>query len=190
MREQILEYSVRRMLASGMSLSEMLAAERGISLLVHELKIASMWAQAGAIAAGVIPIAAWVGAFVAMGAPYAQARALVKGENFQSVFSRGFVMALLKWEWRHTVARFGRFSPGQKNSFDESLSFEGANAYNAGLKAGFTQALLLSEEHRKMILTRIKNFSRGTKPGNWDRASQIAYVIELAAAARLNKIFK
>ena len=190
MMSEIIEYSVKRMVAAGMGIREILAAEQGISLLVHELKVASMWAQAGAIAAGVIPIAAWVGAFVALGAPYAQARAIVKGENFKSGFSQGFVMALLKWEWRHAVERFGRFSPGQKNPFDESLSFEGANAYNAGLKAGFVQALLLSQEHRKMILTRIKNYSRGTKPGNWNRANQIAYVIELAAAARMNNIFK
>jgi hypothetical protein len=190
MLEEIIKYSVRRMMASGMNLAEIISAESTISVLVTELQVASLWAQAGAIAAGAIPIAAWVGAFVALGAPYAQARAIVKGENFQSGFSQGFVMALLKWEWRHAVARFGRFSPGQKNPFDESLSFEGANAYNTGLKAGFTHGLSLSKEYRKMVLTRIKNFSRGTKPGNWDRASQIAYVIELAAAARLNKIFK
>lgn len=137
-----------------------------------------------------VPIAAWVGMFAAMGAPYAQARSLVRRENFLSGFSQGFVMALLKWEWHHAVARFGRFSPGQPNPFDESLSYERANSYNAGLKAGFTHARLYEDKARKAALDGIRKLAHNSAPGVWDRNTQISYVIELAAAARKNNFFR
>jgi hypothetical protein len=137
-----------------------------------------------------VPIAAWVGMFAAMGAPYAQARGLVRRENFKSGFSQGFVMALLKWEWHHAVARFGRFSPGQPNPFDESLSYERANSYNAGLKAGFTHAHLFNEDARKATLAGIKKLAHNSAPSVWNRNTQISYVIELAAAAIKNNFFR
>ncbi len=137
-----------------------------------------------------VPIAAWVGMFAAMGAPYAQARGIVREENFQSGFSQGFVMALLKWEWHQAVARFGRFSPGQPNPFDESLSYERANSYNAGLKAGFTHARLFNANARKMTLSAIKKLAPNSAPDVWNRNTQISYVIELAVAAVKNNLFR
>ena len=137
-----------------------------------------------------VPIAAWVGVFAAMGAPYLEARAIVTHENFQSGFSQGFVCGILKWEWSHAVSRFGKFSPGRLNPFDESLSFMAANSYNDGLRAGFTHANLLKEDARKALLSRLKSLSPHSSRGNWDRRDQVAYVVELAAAGRRHNVFR
>src|SRR6186997_2593592 len=79
-----------------------------------------------------VPIAAWVGVFAAMGAPYLEARTIVTHENFQSGFSQGFVCGILKWEWHHATSRFGKYSAGPSNPFDATLSFVAANSYNDG----------------------------------------------------------
>ena len=137
-----------------------------------------------------VPIAVWVGVFAAMGAPYAEARALVRNENFVSGFSQGFATGLLKWEWQQAVSRFFKFAPGQMNRFDESLSFIGANAYNEGLRSGFMHAHILDNETKQAILRRLKSLSPGISAGRWTRVDQISYVIELAAAGRRNNIFR
>ena len=54
-----------------------------------------------AIGAGlvVLPIATWVGGIVAIfAAPWWAAEAAIKEDNFQTGFSQGYVMALLRWE--------------------------------------------------------------------------------------------
>lgn len=190
MLEEILEYSIKAMSARGMSIIEIANAEFTILHDAEYLRAVSMINGFGALAAGIIPIYVWIGLLVKMGAPYAEARDLVRSENFQSGFSHGFIAGLLKWEWQHVVSRFFKFSPGKANGFDESLSYESSNAYNAGLKAGFMTARAFKEDDRKALLTRIKKLSRGTKAGTWDKLSQISYVIELAAAAQNNNMFK
>ena len=136
-----------------------------------------------------VPLALWVGVWVAMGAPYAQARALVKNENFISGFSQGFVMGLLKWKWHQVVSRFGKFAP-DFNAADSSLGYVAANARNEGLRTGFVHASLLDDKARRSILEKLKMLSPSTKAGNWSRLDQISYVIELAAAGRRNFIFR
>lgn len=167
------------------------AAEARLAMAMAQLRASSLLIGGAnlALTAGV-PLTVWVGVFAAMGAPYAEARALVKNENFQSGFSQGFVTGLLKWEWSHTTSRFFKFSPGQMNYYDESLSYERANAYNAGLKAGYVHAVGLDEVAREAMLDRLKSLSPGTKAGSWDHLDQISYVIELASAGRRNKVFK
>jgi hypothetical protein len=167
--------------ASDARLAAGLAQLRNSSLLIGSAELA--------LTLGV-PIAAWVGVFAALGAPYLEARTIVTHENFQSGFSQGFVCGILKWEWRHAVSRFGKFSAGQLNGFDESLSFLAANSYNDGLRAGFTHANLLEEDARKALLSRLKSLSPYSSPGNWDRRDQVAYVVELAAAGRRYNVFR
>lgn len=158
---------------------------------IAQLRNASLVAGAAdlALTAGV-PIAVWVGVFVALGAPYAQARALVRNENFQSGFSQGFVTGLLKWEWHQVTSRFFKFAPGQMNGFDESLGYIASNAFNNGLHAGFIQAGYLNGDVRKALLHRLRALAPGTSSGNWDRLDQISYVIALSSAGRRTNFFK
>jgi hypothetical protein len=124
-----------------------------------------------------------------MGAPYAEARALVRNENFQSGFSQGFVAGLLKWDWRQITTRFFKFSPGQA-TFDESLGFVGANAHNEGLRAGFIHSMKIDGVAANALLHRLRSLSPSTSAGAWDQSSQIGYVIDLASAGRRYGVFK
>jgi hypothetical protein len=167
------------------------AAEARLAAGIAQLRNASLMAGAAdlALTAGV-PIAVWVGVFVALGAPYAQAQALVSNENFQSGFSQGFVTGLLNWEWQQVTSRFFRFGPGQMNAFYESLSFIAANAFNNGLHAGFIQACYLKGDVRKVLLHRLRAVAPSNSAGNWDRSDQISYVIALASAGRRTNFFR
>ncbi len=165
------------------------AANAKLAAGITHLRHASLIVGAAELALTLgVPIAVWVGVFAAMGAPYAQAKALVKNENFQSGFSRGFVAGLLKWEWDHVTARFFRFSPGV-NTFDATLGYIAANATNDGLHAGYIHASSVSGDVRKALLGRLRSLSPSTQAGQWDRRSQIDYVIELAAAGRRHRVF-
>lgn len=182
--------TIQRLLASATAASAAIAEAR-LAAAIAQLRNASLLVGAADLALTLgVPIAVWVGVFAAMGAPYAEARALVRNENFQSGFSQGFVTGLLKWEWQQGVSRFFKFSPGQMNRFDESLSYIGANAYNEGLRAGYVHARRLNEVGRKAILSRLRSLSPSTRAGHWDRVDQISYVIELASAGRRNNIFR
>lgn len=167
------------------------AADARLAMGIAQLRNASLLAGAGDLALTLgLPLAVWVGVFAAMGAPYAEARALVKNENFQSGFSQGFVTGLLKWEWQQAISRFFKFAPGQMNPFDESLGFIAANAYNDGLRAGYVHACRLDEANKKAILHKLRSLSPNTTAHDWGRLDQISYVIELAAAGRSNHFFK
>jgi hypothetical protein len=167
------------------------AVEARLAAGIAQLRNASLVVGAAdlALTAGV-PIAVWVGVFVALGAPYAQARTLVKNENFQSGFSQGFVTGLLKWEWQQVTSRFFKFGPGQMNGFDESLSYIASNAFNNGLYAGFIQAGYLKGDVRKALLKRLRALAPGNSAGNWSRLDQISYVIALSSAGRRTNFFK
>jgi hypothetical protein len=148
------------------------AADARIAAAVAQLRSASLLVGAADLALTLgVPIAVWVGVFAALGAPYAEARALVKHESFVSGFSQGFVTGLIKWEWQQTVSRFFRFGPGQINPFDEALSFIAANAYNEGLRAGYIHACGLNEDGRKAILHRLRRRPRARAIGiGWTRS--------------------
>lgn len=167
------------------------AAEARLAAGIAKLRTSSLLIGAADLALTLgVPIAVWIGVFAAMGAPYAEARALVKNENFLSGFSQGFAMGLLKWDWQQAVSRFFKFSPGQMNPFDESLSFIAANAHNEGLRSGFMHARILDSDTKHAILTRLKSLSPGISAGQWTRLDQIGYVIDLASAGRRNNIFR
>lgn len=166
------------------------AAEARLVTAIARLRSSSLLIGAAdlALTAGV-PLSVWVGVWVALGAPYAQAAALVRNENFQSGFSQGFVMGLLKWDWQHAVSRFGQFAP-QVNVVESSLGYIAANAHNEGLRTGFSHAMLLPDNARKAVLDKLKGMAPSTRAGQWTRNDQISYVIDLASAGRRNSFFK
>jgi hypothetical protein len=162
-----------------------------VAAAMSQLRSASLLAASAdlAVTAG-IPVAAWVGVFVALGAPYMQARAIVTEENFKSGFSQGYVTRALKWTWSQTTQLFFKFAPGAINPFDESLSYFGANAYNDGLKAGFASASLLPDALLGAFLRRLRGSSPSTRAHSWDRLDRLSYVIELASAGRRTGAFE
>lgn len=166
------------------------AAEVRFAAAMAQLRNASMVGAAGglAVTAG-IPLTVWVLAFVALGAPHAQAKKLVSDENFRSGYSQGFVTGLLRWEWGHVVSRFGKFE-ADFNPVDRSLGFVAANARNAGIRSGYLMAAMFPDPSRKDWLSKLRSFSPSTSAGRWDRNDQISYVIELAAAGRKNNLFR
>ena len=171
--------------------SEAAVLQARLAAGIAQLRTSSLLiGSAGLVLTLAVPIAVWVGVFVAMGAGYAEARTLVRNENFQSGFSQGFVMGLLKWEWQHVVSRFFRFGPGQINVMDESLSYIAANSYNEGLRSGFLHARIFDDETRKALLNRLKSFSPSTGAGQWNRLNQVSYVVEVAGAGRRHNFFR
>lgn len=184
--QKVYEPMIQAQLARFEAASQAQALTRGIA----QLRASSMVIGAsGLVLTLVVPLAVWAGVWAAMGAPYMQAKALVKKREFASGFSRGFVMRLLKWDWSHAVARFFRFSAGQINPFDESLSYAGANAYNEGLRAGYVHASFLDKKTQAAFLARIRSLSPLSRAGRWDRLDQISYVAELAGAGLHNELF-
>ena len=168
------------------------AREVRLAAGIAELRNASLLVGAAELVVTLgVPIAVWIGVFVALGAPYAEAKALVQNANFQTGFTQGFVTGLLKWEWRrHTVPRFFMFGPAAPNHFDESLSYVAANSYNEGLRAGYVHAMSINDDGKKAILSRLRSLSPSTRPGRWNELDQRDYVIELAGAGRRYNVFR
>ena len=143
----------------------------------------------GAAAAGVIPVVAQVGVFVALGAPYLEARKIIEDENNQAGFSQGWVMGLLFWEWRHVIDRFAMVYL-RMNRFDEQADVIRVKAYNlalhAGWLAGFYELSMndKGENLKDVYLRELRRLAGGVSKGNWSRNEQISYVIALSSAAR------
>lgn len=138
---------------------------------------------AGAVVAGAVPVIAMVGVFVALGSGYYAAREAVKNENTVSGLSQGFVMGLLNWTWGQARELFGRWSVLRINAMDEATDVIRVNAYNRGLRTGYDFAATLSAAEKKAYLRQIRKFGGIRVPKNWNRETQISYVIDLAAAA-------
>lgn len=193
------DYAVREMMKSPLmqrwlalnSATTVAASEARLAAGIAQLRNASLLVGAPGLALTLgVPIAVWVGVFAAMGAPYLEARNIVRNENFQRGFRLGFVAGILKWEWRQTVSHFFQRFPDHINPFDESLPYVAANARNDGLRAGYLHARGLNEIGRKAILSRLRSLSPDTKAGNWDRSHQFDYVVELAGAGYVHNIFR
>lgn len=180
-----------RMLA-GQAAGEAAAASRALASGMAQLRASSLLIGAGGLVTTlVVPLAVWVGVWVALGAGLAQAKALVKKDKFRSGFSRGFVMRLLGWHWDHVLSRFFSPSPTSINPFDESISEEGNNAYNEGLRAGYVHASSIDQKNRKALLTRLKGLSPMIKAGKaWTRVDQIDYVTYMAGFGRAHNVFQ
>ena len=167
------------------------AADARLAAGIAQIRNASLLVGSAELALTLgVPLAAWVGAFAALGAPYLEARNLVRNENFQSGFSRGFVAGISDWEWQQVTSRFFVRNVGPLNPFDESLTYIAANAGNDGLRAGYVHACGLNGIGRKAILSRLRSLSPSTRPGQWNPLDQRNYIVELAAAWRGNNIFQ
>ena len=151
-------------------------------------------AAAGSLAltAGV-PIVTAVGVWVALGSGYYQARQEAKREEAMSGFSQGFVMAVLKWQWSHVVARFQR-QYLSINKFDEQMNSIRVNSYHGGLMRGFLAGRVLPDDVKKEIVKKLREAGNVSAPKDWSRNSdiarnqQISYVIELAGAGRRHRL--
>lgn len=153
-------------------------------------------AAAGSLAltAGV-PIITAVGVWVALGSGYYQAREEAKAEEAMSGFSQGFVMAVLKWEWKHVTSRFQR--PYLRiNHFDPAMDAIRVNSYHDGLMRGFLAGKVMPDDVKKAIVRNLREAGNVHGPKEWSRDSdiarnqQVSYVIELAAAARRKNLIK
>jgi len=149
--------------------------------------IATTSGGGGALLAGVLPPVLQAGVFVALGAPYYEARKLVQSERAQSGFSQGWVAGLLKWQWSHVASRFNAKNL-RTNPFDEHIDALGADAFNAGMIGGYAAGLAIPNDMKKAYLTKLRALTGITTPADWNRASQISYVIALASKARLRML--
>ena len=133
----------------------------------------------------VIPVAVWVGGIVAIfGAPYWAAEAAIKEENFQTGFSQGYVMGLLRWEWSQARDRFARLYI--LNYYDDNqLNATRVNAYNTGLVSGFKIGQSLTDESKDTQRKALRKLAGHPSAGNWTRQDQISFVIALAGPFRL-----
>jgi hypothetical protein len=149
----------------------------------------------GAIAAGALPVIFEVGVFVALGAPYYQARELAKEQNTKAGFAQGFVMGVLNWEWGHAVGRFAR-KYLRINPNDPQMDRIRVVSYNAGLKSGFAAGAALPEDTRKQFRIKFRELAGRADSGSWSknadaaRLQQIDYVIALAGAALKHNLIK
>lgn len=160
------------------------AAARVPQAIVHS--VPASWVgsgAAGAAAAGAVPVVAMVGVYVALGSGYYMSRQLVKSESNASGFSQGFVAGLLGWEWRHVADRFLKKSVLRIDVWDEATNKIRVEAYNFGLAAGFIAGRGIPAVVKKAYLGDLRKLS-GAQAGAWTAADQVAYVIDLAAAAR------
>ncbi len=175
----------------GWQAGEAASASRALASGIAQLRASSLLIGAGGLVTTlVVPLAVWVGVWAAMGAGYAEAKALVKKDKFQSGFSRGFVMRLLGWHWDHVISRFFSPSPPFINPFDESISEAGNNAYNEGLRAGYVHASSIDQNSRTALLTRLKSLSPMIRAGKaWSRVDQIDYVTYMAGFGRAHNVF-
>jgi hypothetical protein len=165
--------------------------EAGLASAAAQLRTASLLIGAAdlALTAGV-PLALWIGVFAALGAPYAQAEALVKQKNFIHGFAEGFVIGLLKWEWQQAASRFGRFAPDTNTSGDTEMGYISANAHNAGLRTGYVHGTLIPPAKKKQLLHQLRSWSPAASAGSWDRIHQIMYVTDLAMAGIRHNFFR
>ena len=184
MWSEIEEYSFQRMWANGMNVGRMIEAEEMLASQIVELQVASMAGQLGAVAAGYIPVIAQVGVFVALGAPYLEARELAKEEESKSGFSQGFVMGILGWEGRHVSSLFYRHGVIRINQMDEEMNTIRVKNYNAALISGFLFGRALPEVLRKDFVRGLRKLAGHPSAGRWTRNNQISFVISLASTLR------
>jgi hypothetical protein len=140
-----------------------------------------------AIGAGlvVLPIATWVGGIVAIfAAPWWAAEAAIKEDNFQTGFSQGYVMALLRWEWNQVRDRFARLYVLDIYQ-DNELNVTRVKAYNSGLVAGYKFGNSLTDQSKDLQLKYLRKLAGHPSAGNWTRQDQISFVISLAGRFRL-----
>ena len=137
-----------------------------------------------AIAAGGLPVVGIVGVALALGAPYAQARELVRNEESTWGFAEGFVMGVLGWDWSNVSSLFYRHGVIRIYQTDEALNSIRVGAYNVGLKMGFLVGALLPSSMQGAFLAGLRKRAGHPSSSGWSRNVQVSFVIGLAAAFR------
>jgi len=149
----------------------------------------------GAATAGVVPVVAMAGVFVALGAGYYQARQDARRNNTLWGFAEGFVMGVSNWTWHQAWVRFGK-KEVRPNAWDDGIAIAAFEGYNRGLVTGFHLGSALNDNAKKAYRVKLRSLAEYHGPRAWsqnpDEANlqQSAYAIELAAAGRKYKLFK
>ena len=96
----------------------------------------------------IAPLAAWVGTFFALGAGYAEARAIISRRRIRSGFMLGVVMGADHRKWSDVKNMFWEYGP-ESNGFDPDAGRIAQKAFNTGLATGFLQGREVDEAPRK-----------------------------------------
>jgi hypothetical protein len=96
----------------------------------------------------IAPLAAAVGSFFALGAGYAEGRAIVSRRRIQSGFALGVVTGADGREWSFVKRLFWEYTP-EKNTFDEDAGRVAQKAFNTGLATGFLQGRQIAQDPKK-----------------------------------------
>jgi hypothetical protein len=172
---EIFAYSVRVAGPRAIVQGELLLAGQ-----IAEISFAGL----GAIAAGFVPVMAMELVFVALGAPYLQAREIVRKEETQSGFSQGFVMGILDWKWEHLSTLFYRHGVIRIYQADEELNNIRVKNYDTGLFAGYVRGHGLSGDAKHAYVSGLRKLAGHPTSGSWTRNDQISFVISLAVILR------
>jgi hypothetical protein len=84
------------------------------------------------------PLAGFVGSMFALGAGYAEARAIISRQRIQSGFALGVVTGADSRKWPYVKRLFWEFTP-ETNAFDQDAGKIAQKAFNMGLATGFLQ---------------------------------------------------
>ena len=182
--DEIVWYSIKQMGARGIGFHQLMAMEdvvfaaQGSFIGLH----GNLAGSAAACGAGAIPVAWQVYVFVTLGAPYEEARELLKSQETSTGFAQGFVMAILGWEWHHVLSLFYSHGVVRINVWDEDQNTLRVKNYNLGLIGGFVAGRAVPKDRRKSLVSDLRKAAGHPATGSWTRNDQISFVIPLAAA--------
>jgi hypothetical protein len=100
------------------------------------------------------PILALIGNFLALGAPYAEARAEHAKQRVRWGFALGVALGAGARKWSYVKQRHWQRRP-RKNPMDEEMGPIGQKAFNLGLSTGYVQGRKLSAVQRKFLFDSI-----------------------------------
>lgn len=96
----------------------------------------------------IAPLVAWVGTFFALGAPYAESRAIISRRRIRSGFALGVVMGADHHKWHDVKYMFWEYTP-ESYPADQDAGRIAQKAFNTGLATGFLQGREIDEAPRK-----------------------------------------
>jgi hypothetical protein len=182
--DEIVWYSIEQTKARGIGYHGLMAMEDAIFAAQGSLTglNGNMLGSGAALAAGAIPVAWQVYVFVTLGAPYKEARELIKAQETSTGFSQGFVMGILGWEWRHILSLFYLHNVIRISVWDEQQNVIRVKNYNLGLLGGYAAGRAMPKDRQKSLVSDLRKAAGQPSKGSWTRNDQISFVIPLAAA--------
>jgi len=133
------------------------------------------------------PLAAFVAGFMALGVPYAEARAEISRKRVKMGFAEGLVAGADGASWKFTQGLFWE-GHAEFNVADEQAGAIAQKAYNLGLATGFVQGHKLSQPQRiffwQSISRELTNGDHAVFAGDhtrWTRLQWEDYYIRMAA---------